>query len=83
MNTIWEEPETTGAERYATVIDHTPAAALLLDGDDVFFLKMEDPHLLPIGTSESVDGMEPICTLDELNVCMTEMEVGEYGTAEV
>mgnify|MGYP000834235669 CR=1 FL=1 len=81
MNDIWNEPDNNEIEHYATVIQHTPTAAVLLDGDDVYFLEMEDPQLLPVGTCESVDGLTPVCTLDELNACITEMEVGPYAQA--
>lgn len=82
--TFWNEPDGNEGERFATVIDHTPAAAILLDDEKmVYFLEMEEPRILPVGTWESVDGIEPICTLDELNACITEMEVGKYAKENV
>lgn len=72
---FFTEPDPCAAKRYGMVIGYTPNSAILVDDENrVYYLPVLDPELLPLGTSESVDGLAPMCTLDELNAAIEERE---------
>lgn len=51
---------------YATVLEHTEYHAVLVnDRNEVMFLPMNHPALLPVGCSEDCRNLEPVCSLDE------------------
>lgn len=52
-------------KHYGTVIGYTDTAAVLLSRGQIYFLPAEDPTVLEIGTSEPIDGLEPVMTSEE------------------
>ena len=78
--TLFTQPDSDAAKRYGMVIGYTPDSVVLLDDENrVYYLPVLDPDLLPLGSSESVDGLAPMCTLDELNAAIAEREAKNHA----